>query len=470
VEIGDMASRNRNILIIDDDALFREAISEHFIRQHYNVIGAGSGAEGLKLCAKNRIDMVLLDQKLPDGQGVDFCPDLLSYNEQTKIIFVTAYPTFDNAVDAIKVGAYDYLSKPFEMKELDLILNKAMRTLDLEQVEQLQNYKNHKESVETILVGRHHGLSDVDRLIDLAAYSDAPVLLTGKTGTGKNLVAKSIHYRSPVKHAAYVSINCASLPENLIEAELFGYEKGAFTGAVSRKKGIFEMAEGGTLFLDEIGELPLHLQSKLLGVLDEKKIKRLGGEVLRPVAARIIAATNLDLDRAIEQRRFRDDLYYRLSVLRIHIPPLQDHIEDVPRLCRYFIGSIAPSIDLTISARELDALMAYHWPGNIRELKNVIERSIILRSGPDLQPSKLLLRGNGQTCHPPSAAAGPKSGRSRPAGDANSGTAAKLKAVERNHIQSVLRTLSHNHTQAAKALGISRSTLMRKIKAYGLNP
>ena len=465
-----MAPKNRNILIIDDDSLFREAITQYFAQQHYKVIAAGTGAEGLKLCAKTRIDVVLLDQKLPDGKGVDYFADLLSYNEQTKIIFVTAYPSFDNAVDAIKVGAYDYLSKPFEMKELDLILKKALRTLDLEQVEQLQNYRNHKESEETILIGKRHGLTGVDRLIDLAAFSDAPVLITGETGTGKNLVAKSIHYRSPAKHAAFVSINCASLPENLIEAELFGYEKGAFTGAVSGKKGIFEMAEGGTLFLDEIGELPLHLQSKLLGVLDEKKIKRLGGEVLRPVAARIIAATNLDLNQAIQQKRFRDDLYYRLSVLQIHIPPLRAHIQDVPRLCRYFIGSIAPAMDLKISEREVDALMQYHWPGNIRELRNVIERSIILRNAPGLRPSKLLLQGNGQPCNTAAAAGGPPATESLSFNAASGDKTPRLKEVERTHIQSVLRALSNNHTQAAKALGISRSTLMRKIKAYGLNP
>jgi DNA-binding NtrC family response regulator len=457
-----MGRRNRKLLIIDDDALFRDALTEHFKRQRIEVLAAGSGAEGLTLCSRNKIDIVLLDQKLPDGKGVDLCTDILKCNEQTKIIFATAYPSFDNAVEAIKIGAHDYLSKPFDVKEVDLVIKQSLRTLDLEQVEQLQNYKTNKESEETVLVGTGSGLAEVERMIRLAAGNDAPVLITGETGTGKNLVARAIHFRSPINNAAFVSINCASLPENLIEAELFGHEKGAFTGAVSAKKGIFEMAEGGTLFLDEIGELPLHLQSKLLGVLDEKKIKRLGSEYHRPVDARIVAATNVDLEAAIGSRQFRDDLFYRLSVLRIHIPPLRRHIQDLPALCRFFIRSIAPATDLELPDRELKALMAYHWPGNVRELKNVIERSIILRTDSVLRPSGLLI-GNDSCSFPPVSPPDipvPSPGRN--------GSVALLKDIEKKHIRHVLDALSNNHTQAARALGISRSTLMRKIKSYGL--
>lgn len=461
--------KNRKILIIDDDALFRDAICDYFSRQGVEMQAAGTAAEGIELCKDHNFDVVLLDQKLPDGKGVSLCPTILTSNEQAKIIFVTAYPSFDNAVDAIKVGAHDYLSKPFEMKELDLIVSKALRTLDLERVEQLQTYRNKRESKATVLVGKSPSISETEHLIELAAQNTAPVLLTGETGTGKNLVAKAIHYSSTLKDSAYIGINCTTLPENLVEAELFGYEKGAFTGATSAKKGIFEMAEGGTLFLDEIGEMPLNLQTKLLGVLDDKKIKRLGGTFQRQVETRIIAATNLDLENAIEQKHFRSDLYFRLSVLRIHLPSLREHSEDIPELCAHFIATIAPNLRLTLSRDEIETLKTYHWPGNVRELRNIIERSIILRNDDQLQPSKLLLDFGGN--RPPKMKADVQPAGLKPAARiAQNGDKqlVSIKDVEKKHIAYVLDRLSHNHTHTARTLGISRSTLMRKIKTYGL--
>jgi transcriptional regulator with PAS, ATPase and Fis domain len=268
-------------------------------------------------------------------------------------------------------------------------------------------------------------------------------------------VARAIHYMSPVRKNAFISINCAAIPENLIEAELFGFEKGAFTGAVSTKKGLFEMAEGGTLFLDEIGTLPFHLQSKLLGVLDEKTLRRLGGKSIRPLQVRIVAATNMDIEAAVKAGEFREDLYYRINVIRIHIPPLRERLQDIPDLCRFFISRFAPDNRIGIPDDEAIRLMAYHWPGNVRELGNVIERSIILSQGSTLRPSELLAGDP----HPFSSPVDKK---------AEETDILTLADLEKAYIRRALDALSGNHTRTAKALGISRSTLKRKLKGYGI--
>lgn len=443
----------RNILVIDDDKVFCDAVKDYFDSETSEVFVANTGADGLAICSQRRVEVVLLDQKLPDAQGVSLCPPILKQNDQTKIIFVTAYPSFDNAVEAIKAGASDYLSKPFELEELELAVEQALRMLELERIEQLQSYKDDKENEETVLIHGHGRFDEVLKLVDLAASADAPVLITGNTGTGKNVVARSIHYKSSAKRKAFISVSCAALPENLIEAELFGHEKGAFTGAVTARKGIFELAEGGTLFLDEIGAMPLHLQSKLLGVLEDKKIRRIGGESIRPVDARIIAASNTDLEKAIKNKTFRDDLYYRLSVIRIHIPPLMDRPQDIPKLCDFFIHKMAKDRKVTLPDSELSRLMEYKWPGNVRELKNVIERSLIIQKGAVLKPSELL---KGSTPLPP------------PSSVSVEDDVATLEKVEKKYIRYALGKFSGNYTQTARALGISLSTMKRKIRRYGL--
>ena len=313
-----MINVKRKILIIDDNDTFCESVRDLLNDNATDVLTANTGKDGLKICTDMKIDVVILDQKLPDAKGVSLCPSILAQNEQTKIIFVTAYPSFNNALDAIKFGAHDYLSKPFEMAELELTIRQAFRTQELEKTEQIQNYHDSKESEEIELISGQGVFDEIHKLIDLAAESDAPVLLTGETGTGKNVVAQAIHYKSNLPKKLFLTTNCAAFPENLIEAELFGSEKGAFTGSTSSRKGIFELAEGGTLVLDEIGSMPIHLQSKLLGVLEEKKIRRVGGESIKRINVRIIAASNNDLEEAIKNKAFRDDLYYRLSVIRIH--------------------------------------------------------------------------------------------------------------------------------------------------------
>lgn len=447
----------KTLLIIDDDQLQCDVVAHHLGKDELEVLTANTGADGMQICSKQMVDVVLLDQKLPDAKGVDLCEAILGYNDQAKIIFITAYPSLKNAVSAIKAGAYDYILKPFELEELDVAVDRALTTLGLERLELIQNYRRDKEKEETVLIGGNEGgLSEVRRLAEMAASAEAPVLLTGETGVGKNVVAKTIHYMSSVRKNPFISINCAAIPETLIEAELFGFEKGAFTGAVSVKKGLFEMAEGGTLFLDEIGTLPLHLQSKLLGVLDEKKVRRLGGKSTRPIQVRIIAATNTDIEKAVKEGRFREDLYYRINVMRIHIPPLRERLQDIPELCRFFVSRFISGSSVAVPDSEIARLMEYNWPGNVRELCNVIERSIILRRGPRLRPYELL------SSH--SSKASPTFSEK----DAKS-EIMTLKELEKSYISHTLDILSRNYTQTAKALGVSRSTLKRKIKDYGIS-
>ena len=444
----------RKLLVIDDDVLFCDTVAELFADHPFQVISAHTREAGRALIEQEEIHVVLLDQQLPDGMGVELCGPILDANDQAKIIFITAHPSFDNAVHAIRNGAFDYLLKPMELEELELVVNRAFRTLDLEQVEQIQVFKTRQDDQETVFVGQAPVLDEVAQLIALSAGNEAPVLITGETGTGKNLVAKTIHYRSGHGPVGFMDINCAALPENLIESELFGHEKGAFTGAGETKKGIFELARDGTLFLDEIGDLPAHLQSKLLGVLDGKRFKRIGGQAFHKVEARIISATNVDLESAIADKSFRQDLYYRLSVLRIHLPPLRARPSDIPALCEYFMGKMAPNESIVLTDGELDRLMVYPWPGNVRELKNIIERALILRRGRHIHPSALLAEVCGDLPGPASAA------------DSPSNPLSSLAEMEEEHIRKVLAAVDNNHTHGARILGISRSTLIRKLKTF----
>lgn len=448
----------KTLLVIDDDRVYGEAIRDYLMSESMEVLLATKASDGLTLCSLKKIDVVVLDQQLPDADGSTLCQPILSYNDQTKIIFATAFPSFDSAVTAIRAGAHDYLSKPFDLEELALAVKQAFRTLELERVEQVQNYRQRRDSEEAVIAGGA-GLAETLRLVDLAATTESPVLITGETGTGKSLIAKAIHYRSKASSLPFISINCAALPENLIEAELFGYEKGAFTGAVSAKRGIFEMAEGGTLFLDEIGEIPLHLQSKLLSAIEEKRVRRLGSESTRPVGARIIAATSIHLEDHLG-KSFRKDLYYRLSVVRIQVPSLRERRQDIPDLCRHLLEQLTGDRDLRLSDAENERLMSYDWPGNVRELRNILERAVLLQKSDGLAPSELL----GKAVKSPAALPHPAA---QDVGNDDGGEILSLEEVERRHIERVVARLSGNYTRAAKALGISLSTLKRKMRAIG---
>ncbi len=443
----------KTLLIIDDEKVFCNTVRDFLQSDQLDVLAAHTGSEGLDICSSRKVDVVLLDQKLPDGEGHTLAPAILEKNDQAKIIFITAFPSFENAVTAVRSGAHDYLSKPFDIEELKLTVENTLRTLDLERVEQIQNYARDKDREASVIIGNAGAFAEVVQLVDMASTVDGPVLITGETGTGKNLVAKTIHYKSPFGRSAFISINCAALPETLIEAELFGYEKGSFTGAAGAKKGLFEMADGGTIFLDEIGDMPMHLQTKLLSVIEDKTVRRVGGTAATPVNVRIVAAPNADLEQTLG-KTFRKDLYYRLSVVRIHIPPLREHREDIPLLCSYLLSKIAPGQTAELSGPELTRLMEYDWPGNVRELRNILERALFLQKDSVLAPSLLLEK----------PAAAPASLPSCPP----AGGITTLAEAERALIQNTLTALSSNLTQTAKSLGISLSTLKRKLKEYGL--
>jgi DNA-binding NtrC family response regulator len=448
-------SKRKTLLIIDDEKVFCSTVREYLESDRLEVLTAHTGADGLAICANRKIDIVLLDQKLPDGEGHSLAPAILEKNEQSKIIFITAYPSFDNAVAAVRLGAHDYLSKPFDLEALKLTIDNALRTLDLERVEQIQNYAREKDRETSVIVGDSGAFAEVLALMDMASKMDGPVLITGETGTGKNLVAKAIHYKSPFAGSAFVSINCAALPESLIEAELFGYEKGAFTGAAGAKKGLFEMADGGTVFLDEIGDMPRHLQSKLLSVLEDKTLRRIGSTTVTPVNVRVIAATNAELESALG-KTFRKDLYYRLSVVRIHIPPLREHREDIPALCDFLLSKIARGRDVRLPESEVAKLKLYNWPGNVRELRNILERALFLQKDSVLEPSLLLERTGAAVRCPPKPACIPVSGLKT------------LAQMERESARHAVMSFAGNMTQSARALGISVSTLKRKLVDAGL--
>lgn len=444
----------KSLLIVDDDRNFGLSVRDYLQAGDIDVHLTHSGKDCLAFCAEHRVDVVLLDQKLPDAEGAELCGAILEHNSQAKIVFTTAFPSFDNAVKAVRNGAFDYLSKPLELEELDLAVRQAVRTLDLEKVEQFQNYRSNRESQENILVGDSAQIVDIRRLIDLAANADAPVLITGETGSGKNAAARSIHYQGSFRNAPFVSINCAALPESLIEAELFGYEKGAFTGATALKKGLFEMAEGGTLFLDEIGEMPMALQTKLLGVLDDGTFRRLGGTSALTAQVRVIAATSVSIEKAILKRKFREDLYYRLGVIKLHMPPLRDRKEDLPALCEFLIKKVAKGRPVSLPPIEVEALTRYNWPGNVRELRNVLERAVILQRDEVVRPSDFL------------AAAPDEKRRAGPLERKTAGNSRSLDAVEREHILAAIRDHGGNYSRAARAIGISLSTLKRRLKQY----
>ena len=451
-------SVNGHLLVIDDDTLFCDAVSSAGIGESFTVHTANTASAGLDLCKQHRMDVVLLDQQLPDKNGSDICPDILSKNDRTKIILATAYPDLGNAVEIIKLGAFDYLAKPFDIDELSFAIQRAFQAVELEQVAEISSWKNKLEKQQSLFIGSSPAAQTVRESALLAAKSDAPVLLTGATGTGKTLLARFIHENSILQDKVFLSINCAILPENLIEAELFGVEKGAYTDAHTSRRGIFEMASGGTLFLDEIATLPHHLQAKLLGVLDDGRIKRLGSETDRKVDVRVITATNSDLLKNIQTETFRKDLFYRISVLSIHLPPLARRLEDLRDLCHHFLGHSKAN---TISSDEYHAMARYNWPGNIRELKNILERSSLLAYGKEITPAQFLTNIPGPL---PSTSSQDKSNAEH-----NCPTDYSLKEMEKEHISRTLQALNQNRSKAALSLDISRSTLIRKLKQYDLN-
>jgi DNA-binding NtrC family response regulator len=436
------------VLIVDDDELFAASLCDYLWAKNYKVSSARTGRQGISIFEQEQPALVLLDQKLPDMEGIEVCKKILEMDPRTKVILVTAYATVRCAVDAIKAGAFNYLSKPFELDELLIIMDMAVKNVQMEGKLRVQDYERNRESEEQQLIGSSDNMRRVREEIRLAATTDSNVLITGETGVGKNVVAKAIHELQSGRDN-FLMVNCAAIPENLMEAEYFGHEKGVFTGADTRREGIFELADGGTLVLDEIGEIPIRLQSKLLSILEDKCVRRIGGGRNILVDVRIMATTNQDLDQAIREKRFRQDLYYRLAVVTIQVPPLRERPEDIPEIAEYFVRIFCRK-PVRILDHDMKRLIDYPWPGNVRELRNVIERASLLLKGDVLRPATLLVNSD-----PEHAWVEHKHTQAR--------EIVSLHELKRQQILTALKACSGNKSRTARTLGISLSTLKRTL-------
>lgn len=448
--------KRERILVVDDDASLRRVIEFSLAETGYQVQTAASGEEGLALFEKQPADAVVTDITMPGMSGLDVLRKLQERAPGLPVIIITAYGTIESAVEAMKQGAYDYITKPFNRDELRLILERALKLRRLES----ENTRLREEVIGKYrfdgIIGTSERFQEVLDLAGRVAGSDANVLITGESGTGKELIARAIHYSGSRAAGPFVAVNCAAIPENLIESELFGHVKGAFTGAVKDKEGKFELANGGTIFLDEIGELRIDLQAKILRVLQERTIDRVGGTKAAAVDVRVLAATNRDLEREVKEGRFREDLYYRLSVITLQVPPLRERKDDIPLLAEHFLRKYNRDAQVTLEPDALAALIAYGWPGNVRELENVIERASVLRRAAAVTISDLpdkLQRNRGSVSEiilnlP--------------------GEGISLEELEKNLISKALEKHKGNQTRAAEYLRITRPTLIYRMEKYGL--
>jgi len=450
-----------SILVIEDKDSMREMLSKTLEAEGYEVETAPDGEGGVEKAKEKKYDVVLSDLKLPQMDGIQVLSALKELDTDVSVILMTAYGTIEKAVEAMKEGAFDFLTKPFDTDHLSVLIKRALenRRLMAENVllrEELGHNLGYAE-----IIGKCGKMQEVSRLIQKVAPSDSTVLLLGESGTGKELFARAIHSLSNRKGGPYVAINCAAIPRELLENELFGSERGAYTGSVVRKMGKFEIAQGGTIFLDEVGDLDIALQAKLLRVLQDKTFERLGGTKTLSVDIRLIAASNADLKKAIDKKEFREDLFYRLSVFPINIPPLRDRREDIPELAAYFVKKYCAEMkkpNKNISVEAMSLLDKYHWPGNVRELENTIERAIILCEGKKILPEHLAIR-----------ISTPNEIRLREgAGLKEVGQYAQAEA-ERGLIVRVLNQVRGNKRKAAQALKIDYTTLFEKIKKYSID-
>jgi len=444
------------LLIIDDEPLIRMSLNEGLKDATLDVITAKTGREAIELIKNDTFDFIITDIKLPDINGLEILKFVKDVSPKTSVIIMTAYGTSENAVDAIKMGAFDYITKPFSIEEIKIILSRAEKLVMLEEENTiLKERLNIQPNLE--IVGISKPMIEIKNSILTIANSDSPVLITGETGTGKELIADAIHYSSKRKSFPYIKINCAAIPETLLESELFGFEKGAFTGAFQQRKGKIELANHGTLFLDEIGDMPTSLQAKLLRVLQFKEIERLGGSKNIKVDIRIIVATKKNLKEEIRKGNFREDLFYRINVFHIHLPPLKERKEDIPLLTNYFLKmhSLKSNKNIEkISDDAMEAIKNYDFPGNVRELNNIIERAVMLCSDSkidkSLLPIDLIKLPENVSCE---------------------STLNLKRAIEECEKSTIMRALNEarwRKTDAAEILGISRKALWEKIRKYNI--
>jgi two-component system response regulator AtoC len=453
-----------SILIVDDDEVMQQTLSDVLKKKGYEIFSVGGGNGALSIIKKNIIDLVLLDMRLPDVDGIEVLKKVKELDTEILVIMMTAYSDVQTAVSAMKSGAYHYINKPFELEELKLLIEKGLETKSLiNEVRRL-----HRQQKEEFQNSHIHGVSPqiqyVKELIGMISRTHkTSVLIQGESGTGKELAANAIHYNSKRGNKPLMKINCSAIPDSLLESELFGYEKGAFTDAKNTKKGLFELADGGTVFLDEIGDMKPFLQSKILRVLENQTFMRVGGERELKVDVRIIAATNKNLEALVREGLFRKDLYYRLKVMVIEMPPLRDRVEDILLLSNLFIEENNREHNKNIRGFSEEAkklLTQYHWPGNVRELKNVIERAMIL-TDQDFITHKQLPFELRQTGGFDRAMSTPELSEIT--------DEMSLDHVEKIHLTKVLKSLEWNKSKASKVLGISRATLRAKIRKYSLS-
>ncbi len=453
-------------LVVDDEQNLRKVLAAMLKREGYDVAVAENGVQALAELKKNGADVVVTDQVMPQMGGLELLRAVLAEHADVPVIMITAHGTVDSAVEAIKLGAFDYITKPFEQEELKAVIAKAVRTRDLSK----NSIPPMDERARMALVGASPAMQDVFKILEKVADTPSTVLITGESGTGKELVATALHSGSSRRTKPFIRINCAAIPKDLMESELFGYERGAFTGAVTSKPGRFELADGGTLFLDEIAEIPVEMQVKLLRALQESEFERVGGIKTLKVDVRLIAATNRDLKKEIAEGRFREDLFYRLNVVPVTLPPLRERHDDIPELVRHFLDKYNRKLNKKVTGLEPEALeimQEYEWPGNIRELENMMERMILFADGPiilakDL-PQPLKEADTVKVPLPGFAAA--SSGADASMKDIVRQAAAEL---ERDLIGRALEETGGNVTQAAKKLKISRKSLQNKMKEFGL--
>jgi DNA-binding NtrC family response regulator len=444
-----VAARTEKILIVDDEPVVRDSLGKWFNEEGYTVRAVGSAQEALNAFQPHQWDVALLDIKMPGIDGIELQNRLREADPDLIVIIMTGYASVETAIQALKQGAYDYICKPFEPDELVHTINNALEHRRARK-EVVQLREHLQEALPRVpIIGVSPAMKRVYEMIEMVASTDATVLITGESGTGKEVVARAIHEASPRRLMPFMAIHCGALTETLLESELFGHERGAFTGAQARRKGKFEAAEGGTVFLDEIGDISLKTQTDLLRVLQDKEIVRIGSTAPFKVDFRCIAATNRDLEVMVKEGTFRFDLFYRLNVVSIHLPPLRERREDIPLLAESFLKKHATAMNKPIGRISPDAmnlLMNYDWPGNVRELENAVERALVIGKSPEIAPSDFPM----QLTVPQAA-----SGR-------------RLEDVARAHIERVLEESGWNLTRAAEILAIDRSTLYSKIRAYGL--
>jgi len=446
------------ILVIDDDQSMCELLQESLERSGWQVEWRTRGDEGLELMREKDFDVVITDVNLENMSGHDLCRNLTENRPDTPVIVITAYGNMSSAISAIRAGAYDFINKPIDMAQLAHVIDRAVQHRHLrEEVKRLTSEASKGGRGVGALTGESRAMRKVYDLIRRVADTDTTVLLSGESGTGKELVARALHTESARANMPFVAINCAAVPASLLESELFGHMKGAFTDAKNTRKGLLEQASGGTLLLDEIGEMPLEMQPKLLRVLQERQVRPVGGNAVVPVDCRIIAATNRDLESEVEEQRFREDLYYRLNVVQIHIPPLRARGNDVLVLAQHFVRKFAERMGkgvTGISSEAAKKLLDYDWPGNVRQLENSMERAVTLTRFEQITVEDLPERISRYE------------GSRITLGDIDSEHMLTLDELEKRYIERVLKAAQGNKTQAAKLLGVDRRTLYRKLERY----